>query len=148
MIPDYKFVNKILENKRYNNPSLNNGLYQIDVSSVDKLKKTLLSVQRYSLINFTKKRINTLGKQNLINRASFKQLNRRCSETIEVLEDELEKMGYDIDNQKSQYETFVKVLKAPLVFINAAGSGLIGIFVKLQQKSVESRQTESQKEFR
>ena len=44
VIPEYKFVNRILENKRYNNPSLNNGLYQIDLSSVDKLKKTLLSV--------------------------------------------------------------------------------------------------------
>lgn len=65
-----------------------------------------------------------------------------------MLEEELENMGYDLDNQKSQYETFVKVLKAPFVFINAAGSGLIGIFVKLQQKSAESRQTESQKEFR
>lgn len=55
VIPEYKYVNRILDNKRYNNPSLNNGLYQIDLSSVDKLKKTLLSVQRYSLINATKK---------------------------------------------------------------------------------------------
>lgn len=78
VIPEYKFVNRILENKRYNNPSLNNGLYQIDLSSVDKLKKTLLSVQRYSLMNATKKQIQRLGKQNLINRQSFKQLSRRC----------------------------------------------------------------------
>lgn len=34
------------------------------------------------------------------------------------------------------------------MFLNSAGSGLLGIFVKLQQKSKEARETEEQKQFR
>lgn len=63
-------MNRILNNKRYNNPALNNGLYQIDLESVDKLKKTLLSIQKYQLLNHTKKRIKSLAQKNLIHRAS------------------------------------------------------------------------------
>lgn len=61
LLPEYKHVNYILNNKRYNNPALNNGLYQIDLQSVDKLKKTLLSIQKYQLLNHTKKRIKSLA---------------------------------------------------------------------------------------
>lgn len=59
-------------------------------------------------------------------------MTRRCNETIQVLEEELEKMGYDLDNQKSQYEVFIKVLKSPIVFVNFASSSLVGLFQKLQ----------------
>jgi hypothetical protein len=61
LLPEYNSVNTILNNKRYNNPALNEGLYQIDLASVDKLKKTLLSIQRYQMENNTKKRIKMLG---------------------------------------------------------------------------------------
>ena len=67
---------------------------------------------------------------------------RRCNETIQMLEEELEKMGYDLENQKGQYDLFIKIVKSPIIFVNFASSGLIGLFVKLQQKSANSRQSE------
>ena len=142
LLPEYRHVNIILNNKRYNNPALNNGLYQIDLQSVDKLKKTLLSIQKYQLMNHTKKRIKSLAGKNLIHRASQAQLTRRCDECIHMIEEELEKMGYDKEKQKGQYETFIKIVTAPFMVVGYAGYGLYELVVKLNTRAAEAKESE------
>lgn len=97
LLPEYKHVNTILHNKRYNNPALNNGLYQIDAQSLDKLKKTLLSIQKYQLMEHTKTRIKSLAQKNFIHRTSKAQLTRRCDDCIHLIDEELQKMGLDLE---------------------------------------------------
>lgn len=95
LLPEYKHVNNILHNERYNNPALNNGLYQIDAQSLDKLKKTLLSIQKYQLMEHTKTKIKSLAQKNFIHRTSKAQLTSRCDDCIHMIDEELQKMGFD-----------------------------------------------------
>lgn len=46
LLPQYTYINKILYNDRYHNPTLNAGLYELDLQIIHCLKKIILVVQR------------------------------------------------------------------------------------------------------
>lgn len=65
-----------------------------------------------------------------------------------MLEEELEKMGYDQEKQKNQYATFIKVVTAPFMVVGYAGYGLYELVVSLNKKAFEAKQSEEQKQFK
>ena len=46
LVKDYEFINKILDNQTYNNPSLNYSLYNSDSNNLDSLKSVLMTMRK------------------------------------------------------------------------------------------------------
>ena len=97
MIPKYKYINRILYNNRFCNPTLNAGFYQLDLETILSLKKIILVVQKHHLAQ-VKTWLQTV--KSMITNKNQKELVSRCERVEENIIHELELMRIDETEQK------------------------------------------------
>lgn len=123
LIPQYKYINRIMYNNRFCNPTLNAGFYQLDLLTIRCLKKIILVVQNEHLAQI-KGWLSTL--QSMVKQSHQKELLARCEQVGENIVHELEVMR--VDEQEQKYIlNFLEKESTTSVILGSAGEGVYNI---------------------
>lgn len=90
MIPEYRHIELMLASQRHANPALTSGLYEIDLLTLDYLRKTILLIRHE---HFRQIRQWIEHTKSFLSTANHSALVKRCDAVQQLYEDELEYAG-------------------------------------------------------
>lgn len=146
LIPEYSYINRILDNQKYDNPSLNYSLYESDQKNLDYLKQVIV-IMRKKLIDDITALIGELNKIDLLTDNESQRYSQRCQEINAKIENELENMGLDPIRQSRQFGLAVRIVGAPFIIIGQLGIGVRDLGITIGSV-FSSKEKEKQRAFK